>query len=473
MKILRKANSKILVLLITLLTILSLLTGLNVSRSPKAYADGTTYLATEVEAINFLQGTSRVIFTFRLTESDYDDCGEVQGDFSNNESVRSYLTSLGYWKNFSSMNSKGVEFDQLFAYWNGGHGASTIGTRGANAVAHRSSLAKLEYGFLIYFPAGTSFPSLTYVKANCEGVPVAYKTTSDVAFCYDGKSFVKIDYKIATTRMAALSEIKSLDTSMYREAERQQIATLARQTEAALDISVTLLEVQSAMDGFREALSGFRTIEYYQQLDDKKEQAKKELSGFFGDMPQSAYGAAEWALLSLMKNEVETLIDGAADMESVDEIAAGIRYKADEVLTEEEKPAFAQYVAATVKSVQASFVAALYRETEAAQGATLVEECKKELEKATTYGEAEAIELFYLTKIEGLKTAAEWEAEEEANKQDSPPRPEQTPPEQSSEKETENSSGCGSLVGGSVMSLGLVFAFMLVAILKNKKRMEI
>ena len=174
-----------------------------------------------------------------------------------------------------------------------------------------------------------------------------------------------------------------------------------------------------------------------------------------------------------MKKESCSLIDEAADIESVDKVVASIQHKAEEVLTEAEKPAFAQFLAAAVKNVQDAFVATLYREAEAMQGAALVEEGKKAIEQATTYGEAEALELAYLAKIDGLKTAAEWELEEQANQNTQPqPKPEQPQPEQPS-NEKEPSAGCGSLIAGNWVMLSLAFAFMLIIILKKKTRTDI
>lgn len=474
MKILQKVNSKILVLLTTMfLAVITLFTGAHVASISKANAAETmTYIDTQVESIGYLQ-SGKVIMAFRLTVSDYDDHGEVAGEFSDVSSPKyKYLTSLSYWKEFEKMNSKGVAFSQCFAYWNGGLGDSQIGSVGKNAVGHLTTLPRVEYGFLVYFPAGTTFPCLEYFKNNCEGTPVAYRTTEDVAFCYDGKAFVKIDYKVATARMSALEEIKNVDTSKYLQAEQEEVAALVVETEGQLSTCMSLLDVQNVMESFSEALSKIKTVEYYAQLDSKKAQAKQEISTFFNGMTQSAYGEAEWALISSMKKESGSLIDEAMDMDAVDRVVTGIQYKVEEILTEAEKPEFAQFVAVAVKNIQEAFVVTLYREAEATQGAALVEEGKKALEQATTYGEAEALELSYLTKIDALKTAAEWEAEEQENQNTQPkpqPKPEQPQPEPSDKGEL--SAGCGSSIGGNLVVISL--AFMLVVILKNKKRMDI
>ena len=478
MKILKRVNSKILVLLTALLlTVLSLFAGFNVMSTTKANADtaGMTYMDTQVKGLAYVQNGNSVILVFRLTESDYDDCGEVKGEFSE-PTKYAYISSLSYFKDFGSLNSAGAEFNQPFAYWNGGIGDSMIGTVGANAVAHRTSLNKVEYGLLIYFPAGTTFPCLTYFKNDCTGTPTAYKTTEDVAFCFNGEKFEKMDYNIAMTRVNAVESIKNVDISMYFEAEKKEVADLVQKATKQLDTCMSLLDIQNAVEEFNQQLSKIKTVEDYAQLNSKKAQAKQEISTFFNGMSESAYGENEWKTLMQIKAESGMLIDEAADMAAVDKVVAGIQYKAGEVLTEEEKPAFAQFVAAAVKNVQDAFVATLYREAEATQGAALVEEGKKALEKATTYDEAEALELSYLAKIDALKTAAEWEAEEEANQDKDEPQPEQPQPETeqpSKEEEPKKMFGCGSSVISTSMVIGLAVMAALIVIMKNKKRMDI
>ena len=477
MKILQKVHSKFLVLLTAvLLAVITLFTWVHVASTSKANADESmTYIDTQVESVGFYQ-ISRVIMTFRLTVSDYDDQGEVAGQFEQGNGPKyDYMTSLSYWKEFANMNSEGAVFNQRFAYWNGGMGDSKIGAVGRNAVGHLTTLENMEYGFLVYFPAGTTFPCLEYFKNNCEGTPVAYRTTEDAAFCYDGKAFVKMDCKVAAARMNALEEIRNIDDSKYLQAEQTEVAKLVQDTKEQLNVCMSLLDVENAMGDFNEQLSKIKTVEYYAQLDSKKTQAKQEIANFFNGMTESAYGEAEWAILSLMKKESDSIIDEATDMEAVDNVVASIQYKAEEILMEAEKPAFSEFMATAVKNVQDAFVATLYREAEAMQGATLIEEGKKALEQATTYGEAEALELSYLAKIDALKTAAEWELEEQANQNTQPqPKPEQSQPEQpSDEEEPDNSSGCGGFVGGNAVVISLVFVFMLTVILKKKKRMDI
>ena len=483
MRQLQKVNSKILALLTTLvLAVITLFAGANVADAPKANADttGMTYIDTQVETINFLQGTSAVIFAFRLTECDYADFTEPVGDFPEGTARNEYIKSLSYWKDFATMNSKGVTFNQFFAYWNGGWGDSQIGlSRGENAVGHQTSLSRLEYGFMIYFPAGTTFPSLTYIVNGCQGTPVAYKTTEDVAFCYNGTGFVKIDYSVAAARAEALETMKSIDKSLYLPAEQQEVAALVQQTETTLGACVTLFEVQTAMSDFNAALSEIKTVEYYAQLDAKKAQAKQEVVEFFNGFVQSEYGATEWAALMQMKAESGELIDGALDFDGVDYVVAGIQYKAEGVLTEEEKPATEALIAAAITSVENAFDASLYRDEEAAQGAALIEEVKTLLNglDASTKSVAavEAIELSYLAKIAALKTAAEWEAEEEANKKPEKPQPQpdQPQPDQSSTDENPDEGGCGSSVNSTLVAISLAMMFSLILIKKNnKKRMD-
>jgi hypothetical protein len=428
-----------------------------------------TYIDTQVEDIRFLV-SNKIIFAFRLTKCDYADFTEPVGDFPVGTPRYDYITSLSYWKNFSKYNTKGVEFNQLFAYWNGGWGDSQIGlSRGEKAVGHRSSLERLEYGFIISFPAGTTFPCLEYIVNGCQGTPVAYKTTENAAFLYNGTEFVKVDYRLADARMSASEEMNSVDLSKYLPAEQQQVLALVQETEASLASCTSLYDVDVVMNAFNAALAEIKTVEYYAQLNNQKAQAKQQVETFFNGLTESAYGETEWAALMQMKAESGALIDEAIDFEAVEKVVAGIQYKADGVLTEEEKPAFAEAVAKAVKSVEDAFVASLYREAEAAQGAAIVAEAKSALESATTYAEAEAIELSAIAKIAALKTDAEWTAEEEANKKPQvQPQPEQPTVDEEPKKE-----GCFGSVNGTLVVISLAMMAALILIMKNnKKRMD-
>ena len=496
MKILRRVNSKMLVLLTTLmLAVLTLFAGVNVSQAPKASADvaGMTYIDTEVASINYFQ-SGKVILAFCLTESDYDDFDPVKDfnseapDFGEGTAKYNYITSLSYWNNFKNMNSEGVSFSQTFAYWNGGFGDSQIGSVGKNAVAHLTNLSRVEYGFMLQIPAGTEFPSWEYTQTKCTSEPKVYRTKTDVAFYFNGLEFEKIDYKVASQRSEAMAEIKNVNKSLYYAAEQALIADLVKVTTDNLNRCITLNDVDEALAEFNAALKNIKTIEDYAQLAAEKLVVKEEMAAFFNTLSESAYGEAEWALISSIKAETNTLIDEAETMAQVAEKVAGIRYKVEEILTEEEKPAFAQFVATAVKSVEDAFVASLYREAEAAQGAALVAKGKAALEKATTYAEAVALELDYLAQIKALKTDAEWTAEEEANKVEEPTQPSQPdepveePVEEPAEDQAPTTSetpaatekkGCSGSVMSTLVVISMALAFTLVVILKNKKRMDI
>ena len=491
MKILQRANSKMLVLLTTLLlAIVTLFAGVSVSQAPKASAEATemTYVDTEVSEIRLFRGEKYAILAFCLTESDYDDFDPVKDfesrspDFPEGTPKYNYITSLSYWKNFKDMNSEGASFNQLFAYWNGGFSDSQIASVGSNAVAHQTSLKSVEYGLMIRIPAGTDFPSWEYTQTNCKSEAKAYRTTTDVAFYFNGTAFEKIDYKVADARKDAIAQMNAIDSSLYYAAEKTILANLINSTTVSINKCLNLTDIEIAMNEFNAAFKEIKTMEDYAQLNAQKAAVKTEMETYFNAFVESEYDEAEWTFISEIKAETNTLIDAAENMMQVDEIIAGIQYKVEEILTEAEKPAFAEAVAKAVKSVQDSFNASLYREAEAAQGAALVEEAKTALEQATTYGEAEALELSYIAKIEALKTDAELTAEEEANKKEEPQLPEKQPVEVPDADETPDDQadtglkaklGCASSVVETLVVISMAIAFTLIVILKNKKRMDI
>jgi len=157
MKILRKIQSKAIVLGMALfLLVFSLFSGvqfLRVSAENNSNESEIVYIDTEVEGIAYVQHPTCVFFGFRLTESDYDDFGLWETDYMGTPTYAAYekyiATDLTYWKDFAKNNSEEVYFDQLYAYW---HGSSVGPANFANTVAHRSTLERLEYGFIISIP---------------------------------------------------------------------------------------------------------------------------------------------------------------------------------------------------------------------------------------------------------------------------------------------------------------------------------
>jgi hypothetical protein len=272
--------------------------------------------------------------------------------------------------------------------------------------------------------------------------------------------------------MEALDEIEGVDYSIYLEKEKQEVAALVENTKAALEQCMSLVEVSDVMDGFYAALAQVKTSAYYAELDGVKAAAKQDMAAFFNGFSQSAYGEAEWSLLNVMKAEAEGFIDGAQSFEEVANKVAGIKNAANEVLAEAEKPEFATFIAKAVSNVEASFNASLYREAEAAEGAAIVAEGKALLAKATTYAEAEALELKYLAKIDALKTAAEWDAEEAPNEENPEAQPEAQPNPEAPTQEAPKK-GCRSSVMNSLVIISLAVMATLVMVMKNKKRMDI
>ena len=479
MKVLRRANSKMLVMLTTLLlAIVTLFAGANVAQAPKASAEttGMTYIDTEVESIRSFQGDKNVILAFCLTVSDYDDFDPVKDFNSENPAFGegtakyNYITSLSYWKNFKNMNSAGVYFNQTFAYWNGGFGDSQIASVGYNAVAHLTTLERAEYGFMIRFPAGTEFPSWEYTQTGCKSEPKVYRTTTDAAFYYNGSSFEKIDYRVAEERDNAIAQVSAVDMSLYYAAEQTLVTDLIATAKNEINQCFNLSDIQVAVNDFNTALKEIKTVEDYAKLNEEKGKVKVEMETYFEAFAESAYGQAEWQLISSIKAETNALIDAAESMTQVAQVVAGIQYKVEEILTEAEKPAFAEFVAEAIQNVKNAFVASLYRDAEVEMANWLIGNAEKELEAATTYGEVEAIELAYLADIAALKTAAEWEAEEALIPKDEPIEPQPEEPEvEAPDSVVEPASGCGSSVVETLVVISMALAFTLVVMMKKRK----
>ena len=378
-----------------------------------APASEIIYIDTEVETIIYAQHPTCVFFGFYLTESDYDDFGTWEGDFGGTAVYTRYeeyiALDLRYWRNFSEMNSEGVILDQLYAYWNG----SSVGpARFVNTVAHRSTLERLEYGFVISIPAGTTFPSAPYVKGNCEGSPIMYRTTKDVAFYFNGTDFEIFHYEVAKQRMDAVEEVNDVNFSLYHDAERQEVIQLIINAEAKLQNCFTGFAVQDVLSSFYADLDKIMTKADYKELASKKETAKTELATFFNNLSEENYEAAEWNAILALKNEYSDLIDSVAKFDEVNAAVISVKYAVEKVMTKEDKAGFAQYRTDAVTRFKNSFDSSLYRDAERAQGEALLAEGSQAIESATTYEAVDALEALYTSRLGELKTASQWEEEE-------------------------------------------------------------
>ena len=475
MKTFSKIQTKALVFCMTILMLVLALMGIHFMPHTASAASNESeivYIDTEVEDIAFTQHPTCVFFGFKLTESDYDDFGSWEGDYAHTDTYNKYeqyiTTQLTYWKNFSQINSEGARFDQLYAYWSAGWDTRAQAyplppTQFANSVAHRSTLARLEFGFTFYIPAGTTFPSATYVKNGCQGAPIMYRTVEDKAFYYDGSKFQTFSYAVSQARQVAIEEVNAIDYEVYREAERAEVRALVKKVSEELNVSFTKFAIQDTLSAFYAELDEIMTIADYQALAEKKTTAKSELLAFFNGLERDLYETADWDKILSMQSEYSALIDALGSGEEVDAAVAGVKFTVGNVLTKVERADFAAYQEAAMQRLEASFVETLYREQERIQGAAWLQEAKTIIEQATTKNGVDSAELTYTARISELKTQAQWESEEQQNKPS-----DSTEKEESSMEETPNEeSGCGSSLNQVGITLGMAIAALMVI---NKKK---
>jgi len=478
MKILRKIQSKAIVLGMALfLLVFSLFSGvqfLRVSAENNSNESEIVYIDTEVEGIAYVQHPTCVFFGFRLTESDYDDFGLWETDYMGTPTYAAYekyiATDLTYWKDFAKNNSEEVYFDQLYAYW---HGSSVGPANFANTVAHRSTLERLEYGFIISIPKGTTFPSATYVNGKCAGSPIMYRTTEDKAFYYDGTNFSIFPYEVAQSRNSATEEFEKIDYALYYEAERKEVELLVEEAKENLVTCFTNIAVQDVMSEFYSELDKITSIADYEVLETKKQEAKIELSSYFDGFLQEDYNETNWNAILKIKNEYSVLIESAKNISEVNAAVTSVKLATEKVLKKDEQPAFEEYQSLAMERVENSFVESLYREEERAQGVALVQEAKEKIGNAETYDAVDGWEAEYLLRIDQLKTQAEWEEEERKQESEDSVASDslgQDEQEQSSQTESkEKLFGCM----GSVNQIEMVFGIMMIVmpmVIRNKKR---
>ena len=477
MKLLKRIQTKTHVLYIVFLTLILALIGLGFSHSTaRANTDEPeiTYIDTDVASIAFMQHPTRVYFGFILTESDYSDFNNWEGDFAGTPAYERYekyiATELTYWKNFPLMNNEEVKLDQLYAYWSAGLDPLTQAfplppSRFDNSVAHRSTLASLTLGFTISIPAGTTFPSATYVQNGCQGTPVMYRTTQDVAFYYDGSAFQILSYAVAQKRSLAINEVQSVDYDFYREKERAEVVALVEKTSAILNESFTGFAIEDTLLTFYAELDKIMTLADYEVLARKKTEAKSKLANFFSLLDQAKYETEDWNEILSMKSEYEALIDPLMSSDEVAAFVDGVKHAVGKVLTKTERVEFSAYQQAAIQRIEDSFVETLYRDNERMQGASFVQEAKRQIESATTKDTVDGVVLTYTSLISELKTQVQWEEEE---RQESVVDSEE---EKESEEEPTKKDG-GNVLGIILGSVGgvLVICAVIIFIIIMKKR---
>ena len=464
MKSLKKIQLKIFVAFTTLFLVAVSVFGINVKGiSAKAadIPDNTTYISTEVERIVYAQHPNQVYFGFALTQSDYDDHGKFETDWKEkpeyqttyNDYINNWLT---YYKNFADMNSEGVRFTINYTYWNG----AAFGSGFTNTVAHRSSLKLLEYGFAIYIPAGTTFPSFTYVVNGCTGNPVMYKTTTDKAFFFDGDEFVSMPYSAAVERRAAYEELKAFDYSNYYEAEVAKAETIVDTYMKKINVCNSGYQVQDALQEFYATIAKVMTKTDYATLATQKVEAKAELAAYIAGFSQADYENMDWMRMLDIQIQGEILIDSVNAMGEVEVVLEVLKLAADNVLTKTEKPVFEEYVAEKIQQLTAAFNADLYYEAERAEGAALISQGTNAIASANTYNEVDGLYANYLVKINSIKTAVQIDAETEV----------EIPQPDSSNSGNQNASkdeGCGSVASATGIIFGV--AVMAVSMVIKKK----
>ena len=481
MKAFSKIQTKALVFCMTILMSVLAVVGIHFMPHTASAASNESeivYIDTAVEDIAFTQHPTCVFFGFKLSESDYDDFGSWEGDYAHTDTYNKYeqyITSqLTYWKNFSQINSEGARFDQLYAYWSAGWDTTAQAyplppTQFANSVAHRSTLARLEFGLTFYIPAGTTFPSATYVKNGCQGAPIMYRTVEDKAFYYDGSKFQNFSYAVSQTRKAALEEVNAIDYSVYQEPELAEVRALVKKASEELNVSFTKFAVQDALSAFYAELDEIMTVADYQVLAEKKTTAKSELLAFFNGLERDLYETADWDKILSMQSEYSALIDGLGSGEEVDAAVAGVKFTVGNVLTKAERADFAAYQEVAMQRLEDSFVEALYREQEREQGAAWLQEAKTLITQAATKNEVDGVELAYTARIRELKTQAQWESEEQQNKPIDSTEKEESSVEETPPKE----SGCGSSLNQvGIMLCAVMVAFMVINKKKDGQRNE-
>jgi hypothetical protein len=301
-----------------------------------------------------------------------------------------------------------------------------------------------------------------------------YKTTENCAFYYDGTDFKPLDYTIAEERIAATKELDSINSKAYYQAERIELASLIAATKAEIKICVTTAAIQEKMAEFYTELDKIMSIADYEALEVLKEETKVSLKSFFDDLSEDNYVAEDWNKILNLQKEGVTAIDSVQSFADMQDVVTAIKFAVNNVPTLKENVEFQDYRAAAIEKIVNAFDETLYRETERAEGAKLVQEGKQAVENADSYAAVDGLSAECIAKIAALKTDAQWQEEENTVS-------EKEEEEQTSSTENNNvvvipggadseakRFSCGSVVN----STNIMFCIMLMAasVIINKKK---
>ena len=226
--------------------------------------------------------------------------------------------------------------------------------------------------------------------------------------------------ELKTTTKAQLEAYKSAD--LYRDAEKELLATAINNGKTAIDAANSTAEVQAALASAKETIDGIKTKAQYeaeeaQALLEVKSNAKAELEAY---KAADLYRNAEKELLAAAINSGKTAIDNATSSDEVNTALTSAKTAIDEIKTaakyEEEEAAKALLDAKTAAKAELEAYKSVddYRTAEGVMYLAAIDNGKALIDQATSIEEIKVALTSVKKAIDSIKTKAQYEAEEAA-----------------------------------------------------------
>ena len=212
------------------------------------------------------------------------------------------------------------------------------------------------------------------------------------------------------------------DANLYRDAEKELLATAISNGKTAIDNATSSDEVNTALTSAKETIDGIKTKAQYeaeeaQTLLEVKSNAKAELEVY---KAADLYRDAEKELLAAAINSGKTAIDNAASSDEVNTALTSAKAAIDEIKTaakyEEEEAAQALEDAKTAAKAELEAYKSVddYRTAEGVMYLTAIDNGKALIDQATSIEEVKVALTSVKKAIDSIKTKAQYEAEEAA-----------------------------------------------------------
>ncbi len=201
------------------------------------------------------------------------------------------------------------------------------------------------------------------------------------------------------------------DKNLYRENEKSTIETLILRTTIAIEEATSTDEIANSVQGFKNSIDGLPT-DAQLTLEETKLAAETEINGYVNldDYREEEKGTVATAIRTALSS-----VEDAKTTEEVETIVTDFKAEVDGIKTNAEYE-LEERIERTTASIPNYKSADLYREAEQNTLAGLVAEYSSKVAAATSIEEVETLYHEFQDACDALKTATEYEAEEETSK---------------------------------------------------------